>query len=68
MPVPIAKQLKAASWIDKNVKPLIASLASGGNMDGVEAMEILDGIEGILATIKFVEQHGDAIRRGALQG
>lgn len=64
-PVAIARQLKAAVWIDKNVKPLIASLASQGNIDGVEALELLDGIEGLLALVKFVQQHGDAIKRAA---
>lgn len=65
MAVPIDKQLQAATWIDKNVKPLIASLASKGNIDAGEAMQLLDGIEGIVATIRFVQQHGDAIRRAA---
>lgn len=65
MPVPIEKQVVAAAWIDKNVKPLIASLASQGHIDGAEAMTILDGIEGVIATVKFVQQHGEAIKRAA---
>ena len=65
MPVPLAKTIRTVEWVDANVRPLIASLAGQGKIDGVEAMALLDGLDGLVALVRFVEQHGDAIKRVA---
>ena len=65
MAVPLAKTARAAVWLHKNVRPMIASLAGQGKIDAVESMELLEGLDGLLALVKFVEKHDDAIRRVA---
>ena len=52
MSQPYIVERQAAVWVDKNVKPLVASLASQGHLDGVEAMGLLDGIERLLVSAK----------------
>ncbi len=49
------RETEAAVWVAKNVRPLIASLASKSLMDGAEAMRILDGIDDILILIRQAE-------------
>ena len=56
MSVPLAKRLRAATWVAKNVKPLVASLASQGKIDGVEAMDILEGIDGLGVTLRQAQE------------
>ena len=68
MAVPIEKTAQTAAWVDKNIRPLIASLAGQGKIDGIEAMALLDGLDGLLALVKFVEKHGEAIKRAAAGG
>ena len=65
MSVPLAKTAATAAWLDKNVRPLIASLTGQGAIQALEGMELLEGLDGLVALVKFVEKHGDAIKRAA---
>lgn len=65
MAIPLAKTSKTTRWIDKHVRPLIASLAAQGHIDPAEGMELLAGLDGLRDLVNFVEQHGDAIKRAA---
>lgn len=47
---------QAALWTVKNVRPLIASLASKSLMDAAEAMQILEGIDGLLTPIRQAQE------------
>lgn len=63
MPVPLAKQKLTVSWVDKHVRPLITSLASQGHLDGIEAMDLLEGLDGLLDLMPYLERHGETIKR-----
>ena len=65
MVVSLAKTARTAAWMDKNMRPLISSLAGQGKINAVESLDLLEGLDGLLALVKFVEKHGDAIRRAA---
>jgi hypothetical protein len=60
--VPIAKQLMAALWCLQHVRPMVANIASTGHIDGVKAMDIMEGLEGIPNTLAYIERNLDAIR------
>lgn len=62
---PIATTAKTAAWLDKNMRPVIASLAGQGHLGAVESLELLDGLDGLVALVKFFERYGDAIKRAA---
>ena len=65
MAVPLAKTAAAVAWIDKEVRPMIASLTGQGHIGALQGMELLEGLDGLVALVKFVEKHGDAIKRAA---
>lgn len=60
--VPIDKQLRTALWVLQHVRPMVASLASQGKVDGVEALDLMDGMEGIPNTLSWLERNLAAIR------
>jgi hypothetical protein len=63
--VSLSKQQKAIEWVRKHCSPMIASLASQGEVDGAEALEILDGIDGLVGLVKFVRKHESQIKQNA---
>lgn len=66
MSTPVTQRMVAyVEWLDRHVKPLIASLASQGKLDGVEALQLLDSHDRTVAAIKFMDTHSAAIRDAA---
>jgi hypothetical protein len=62
MAVPLDTQAEAAAWIVKHVRPMIANLASSGHVDGVQALRLMEGVEGIQATLAWLQSNLPAIR------
>lgn len=65
MAVPLARTAAAMAWLSKEVRPLIASLTGQGHIGPLQGMELLEGMDGLEALVKFVEKHGEAIKRAA---
>lgn len=67
-PVPIEKQVMTAMWVLKHVKPMVANIASTGHLDGVHALDLMEGMEGIPNTLKWIERNLPAIRAAVAGG
>lgn len=65
MSTPLAEAIWTMDWFNKEIRPVIASVTSQGELKGTIGMRVLGGMDYITEILRYVEANADAIRAAA---